>query len=74
MADLFEQFTEVYDEAGRAQFAVMYGPLEPVGVSDWVEYVGDIQELRFADNAPGTLLCIQVWSRIPREAEVQDLY
>lgn len=75
MADqLYEQFTEHYNDDGLAQFKEQFNPPAPVGVADWVDYTGDLPALRFADSAPCSLLGIQIWSRVPKKSAVERLY
>lgn len=74
MADqLYEQFTEHYDD-GLAQFKEQYNPPAPTGVAGWVVYTGDLPAFRFADEAPCTLLGVQVWARIPIKSQVERLF
>lgn len=73
------QFNPVFDADGLAQFGQVYTlqeelPPSPTGVAGWVAYTGNIPELRLSDDAPITLLCVQIWTRTPTKAQINDLY
>lgn len=69
--DINEQLKKSYDDEGRAQLDDFYSPSVPSGLSGWVSYADALPStMRFADNAPATLLAVQVWDIIPTKADV----